>query len=111
MRNKQQQWNTTTNYRLMQQRGRRAQTNGEHEKADGHRSEHSTRLLSVETKDKHKSHLRARELPGSPLVRTLCFTAKGPGSIPGQGTKSHKPQPKNQKQKPPIYGVEEVHQE
>lgn len=71
-RNKQQQWNPTTNYCLKQQHGRRAQISGEHKKADGPGSEHRTRLLSVKTKDKHSSHLRTRELPGSPLVRTLC---------------------------------------
>lgn len=26
------------------------------------------------------------KFPGSPGVRTLCFTAKGTGSSPGQGT-------------------------
>ena len=28
-----------------------------------------------------------REFPGSPVVRTPCFTYEGPGSIPGRGTK------------------------
>ena len=27
------------------------------------------------------------EFPGSPLVSTQCFNSRGPGSIPGQGTK------------------------
>ena len=27
------------------------------------------------------------EFPGSPVVSTQCFNSRGPGSIPGQGTK------------------------
>ena len=32
------------------------------------------------------------DLPGSPVVKTLPSNAVGPGSIPGQGTRSHMPQ-------------------
>ena len=42
----------------------------------------------------------SRELPGSPVVRTLCFPCWGPGSIPSRGTKiprdtEHGPKKKN----------------
>ena len=29
--------------------------------------------------------------PGGPVIRTCCFHCHGPGSIPGEGLKSHKP--------------------
>ena len=31
-----------------------------------------------------------RDLPGVPVAKTLCSHAEGPGSIPGQGTRSHR---------------------
>ena len=40
-----------------------------------------------------------RELPGDPVVRTRTFTAVGPGSIPGQGTKILKAEWHGQKKK------------
>lgn len=33
-----------------------------------------------------------REVPGGPMFRTWCFHCRGPGSIPGWETRSHKPQ-------------------
>ena len=44
----------------------------------------------------------SRELPGSPVVRTLCFPCWGPGAIPSRGTKiprdtEHGPKKKNGK--------------
>ena len=35
-----------------------------------------------------------RGLPWCPVVETLCSQRRGPGSIPGQGTRSHIPQPR-----------------
>ena len=29
------------------------------------------------------------DLPGGPVAKTLCSQSGGPGSIPGQGTRSH----------------------
>ena len=34
-----------------------------------------------------KNYENMREFPGGLVVRTQCFHCKGPGSIPGQGTK------------------------
>ena len=34
-----------------------------------------------------KNYENMRESPGGLVVRTQCFHRKGPGSIPGQGTK------------------------
>ena len=31
--------------------------------------------------------LSFQDFPGAPVVRTLCFHGRGPGSVPGQGTK------------------------
>jgi len=31
----------------------------------------------------------SRDFPGGPVAKTLCSNAGGPGSIPGQGTRSH----------------------
>ena len=30
-----------------------------------------------------------RDFPGGPVAKTPCFQSRGPGSIPGQGTRSH----------------------
>ena len=32
------------------------------------------------------------DFPGDPVTETLCFQCGGPGSIPGQGTRSNMPQ-------------------
>ena len=40
-----------------------------------------------------------REFPGGPVVRTQCFHCRGPGSIPGQGTKIPKAVLQGQKNK------------
>ena len=36
--------------------------------------------------------IMARDVPGGPVVKTLHSQGRGPGSIPGQGTRSHMPQ-------------------
>ena len=35
-----------------------------------------------------------RDFPGGPVAKTQHSSAGGPGLIPGQGTRSHMPQPK-----------------
>ena len=50
-----------------------------------HPEELRTKVL-IKDKEINKKLLPA-EFPGGPVIRTPRFLAKGPGSIPGQGTK------------------------
>ena len=50
-----------------------------------HQEELRTKVL-IKNKETNKKLLPG-EFPGGPVIRTPCFLAKGPGSIPGQGTK------------------------
>ena len=58
--------------------------------------------LSFETKSKGLEG-RKRESPGGPLVRASAFTAEGPGSIPGPGTKTPEARQYGQKKKEKEY--------
>ena len=46
----------------------------------------------------HLNHLaesinwKSMDFPGGPVAKTLCSPCMGPGSSPGQGTRSHMPQ-------------------
>ena len=35
------------------------------------------------------SKVGCQDFPGGPIDKTPCFQCRGPGSIPGQGTRSH----------------------
>ena len=58
---------------------------GQWSKIVEHQEELRTNVL-IKNKETNKKLLPG-EFPGGPVIRTPCFLAKGPGSIPGQGTK------------------------
>ena len=39
-----------------------------------------------------KEYRRRWDFPDGPVAKTPCSQCRGPGSIPGQGTRSHMPQ-------------------
>ena len=44
-------------------------------------------LSQKHTGNRTASEEKPQEFPGGPVVRIWCFHCRGPGSIPGQGTK------------------------
>ena len=43
---------------------------------------------------KKKKKKKPKDFPCGPVAKPLCSQCKGPGLIPGQGARSHMPQPK-----------------
>ena len=45
-------------------------------------------VLDIWRKDSTQNIVRG-DFPGGLVAKTLCFQCRGPGSFPGQGTRSH----------------------